>query len=102
MLTQLQTLRLSPAQQKLPIFRALHSTQVFQDPGSLPPSERKNQQASIRHATHETALAELTRERVHLLWLYPSLVKCIGLDDPAVRQELQAVMVLVGECLGLQ
>lgn len=113
-LTQLQTLRLSPSQQKLPIFRALHSTQACLVRADIPGSGSSSSSGGDGKQSRDQSsddppggggdpdLSQLTRERLHLLWLYPSLVKCVGLEDPAIRSELQIVLTLVGECLGLQ
>lgn len=42
-----------------------------------------------------------SRERAHLLVLYPSFVECIPARDPRVRDMLQDVLTLAGVELGL-
>lgn len=43
-----------------------------------------------------------TRERAHLLILYPSLVECIPSRDPRVQELLKDVLKLAGRELQLQ
>lgn len=41
------------------------------------------------------------RERAHLLYLYDALVGCVSCREPRVRQQLQDVLCLAGNELGL-
>lgn len=97
-LRQLRGLRLSPRQQQLPIFRALHLTMDAVHRPQLPVGAPEPASAALGSPADLPGAGE----RLHLLWLYPALVRCVTLEDGGVRSVLQETLVAVGETLGLQ